>query len=456
MRINQLAQKNKTYWGGVTFAAVLYCVIMLMVVEQLADGIQAGAEREERAQVEDQAESIKARLELFIFSDIYTANSISTLLSVDPDYVLRRFDELAGNAISRGFYIRNIGLAPDNIIQRIYPLESNEKALGLNFSDYPEQLQTVNYAREQQSVFLAGPLELVQGGLGIIARFPVFSDFPNNQDYWGTVSVVIDVEPFLEASGLNKFSRQHKVSIRGVNGKGAAGALFWGDADTFENADFMQRIDLPSGSWQMAVKVGSTFDVNWWQRPMIARGIGYSIGLFILLLIATLVHSFRLARSASYSDSLTGLPNRRFAVRELQRTLKRLSANEQAAVMLMDLNGFKAVNDEHGHEAGDELLRGVALTMRAALDDDVTLARLGGDEYLAIVPDTTERKAGLIAKTLLDTIHNYYLNYHGTELHVGLSIGLAMSPKDATTASDLLKAADERMYADKKRRKTTS
>lgn len=226
MRINKIAQTNRAYWGGLTLAAVLYCMTMLLVVERLANSIQADAEREQRTIVEDQAESIKARLELFIFSDIYTANSIATLLSVDPEFVLLRFDELARNAVSRGLFIRNIGLAPNNIIQRIYPLERNEKALGLNFADYPEQLRTVNLAREQQSVFLAGPLELVQGGLGIIARFPVFSDFPNNQEYWGTVSVVIDVDPLLKASELNEFAQTHQVSIRGVDGKGADGALF--------------------------------------------------------------------------------------------------------------------------------------------------------------------------------------------------------------------------------------
>ncbi|HET8817909.1 MAG TPA: diguanylate cyclase [Pseudidiomarina sp.] len=453
MRIAELVETKRTYWSGLTLGIFLYCAGMVFVVEELSRSIIDDAERVERDAVEDQAETIKARLELFIFSDIYTANSIATLLTVDPDFVLERFDELAANAVSRGHFIRNIGLAPDNVIQRVYPLKSNEKALGLDFKQYPEQLRTIELARQQQSVFLAGPLELVQGGLGIVARFPIFSDFPENQEYWGTVSVVKNVEPLLQSSELIEFSREHRIALRGVDGRGENGDVFWGNPDIFTNPDFTQRIDLPSGSWQMAVQIGSDLTVNWWQRQSITRAIGYAIGLFILLLIATLVRSFRLARFASYNDALTGLPNRRFAVRQLHRTLNNLAAGKQFAVMLMDLNGFKAVNDLHGHEAGDELLRGVALTMRAALNDDIILTRLGGDEYLVIVPDTTDKKAGLIAKSLVDTIEHYYLNYHGTELHVGLSIGLALCPRDATTVSDLLKAADERMYANKKRRK---
>ncbi|RUO39129.1 hypothetical protein CWE22_10230 [Pseudidiomarina aestuarii] len=455
MYIAEFVETKKSYWGGALFGVLIYCAVMVFVVEELSGSIIADAERLERNDVEDEAEAIKARLELFIFSDIYTANSIATLLSVDQDFVTKRFDELAANAIRRGHFIRNIGLAPNNVIERVYPLASNERAVGLNFNDYPDQLRTVEQARQQQSVFLAGPLELVQGGMGIVARFPIFVDFPINEQYWGTVSVVINAIPLLKASELIQFSSQHQVALRGVDGRGEDGAVFWGDQEVFTEPDFTQRIELPSGTWQMAVKVGSDLTVNWWQKQSITRAVGYTIGIFILLLIIALVRSFRIARANSYIDALTGLPNRRYAIRRLNRIVHSMATGKSCAVLLMDLNGFKAVNDLHGHEAGDELLRGVALTMRAALDDKNSLARLGGDEYLVIVPDTTAKKAGLIAKSLLDTIEHYYLNYQGVELHVGLSIGLAMCPKDATTVSDLLKVADERMYADKKRRKTT-
>ncbi|NMV06081.1 CHASE domain-containing protein, partial [Vibrio parahaemolyticus] len=85
----------------------------------------------------------------------------------------------------------------------VYPLEGNEKAIGLDFRTVPNQYRTVQIAKQQKKVYVAGPLELVQGGTALIARYPIFTDIPNNEEYWGGLSVVIDYDKLIEKSDLN-------------------------------------------------------------------------------------------------------------------------------------------------------------------------------------------------------------------------------------------------------------
>ncbi|MCE0492388.1 CHASE domain-containing protein [Vibrio salinus] len=106
--------------------------------------------------------------------------------------------------------MRNISLYPNDIITHIYPEKGNEQVLGLDLRTVPGQYHTVLKARRYESVFLSSPVDLVQGGQGIIVRYPVFSDFPYKQKYWGGVSVVLDYEKLLRQSGVYSVKGAHR------------------------------------------------------------------------------------------------------------------------------------------------------------------------------------------------------------------------------------------------------
>jgi diguanylate cyclase (GGDEF)-like protein len=149
-------------------------------------------------------------------------------------------------------------------------------------------------------------------------------------------------------------------------------------------------------------------------------------------------------------DPLTALPNRNWLREALPLAMARAAAcGRMLALLYLDLDGFKAVNDRHGHAAGDELLRAAALRMRAVLKPGDQLVRLGGDEFVALIERVeSEADAANVATRLVESLRNPFELMHGRAL-VGLSIGIALYPRDAQSEDALMHAADLAMYAAK-------
>jgi diguanylate cyclase (GGDEF)-like protein len=149
-------------------------------------------------------------------------------------------------------------------------------------------------------------------------------------------------------------------------------------------------------------------------------------------------------------DSLTGLANRRHLQEQLDmhiRDARRRSAI--VALMYLDLDGFKAVNDTFGHDSGDELLVDVARRLRRALREDDVVARLGGDEFVVSLPHLhSAGDIGFVASKLIDVLHAPYALEAG-EARISASIGVAIFPRDGETPKALLVAADRALYSAK-------
>ena len=149
----------------------------------------------------------------------------------------------------------------------------------------------------------------------------------------------------------------------------------------------------------------------------------------------------------AYHDALTGLPNRRLFRDRLTVALahaRRLGAT--LAVMFLDLDRFKYVNDTLGHSLGDELLKSVAGRIKAALREEDSIARMGGDEFTVLLPELKNANhAAMVAQKLLETVAQP-MRFEDTELFITTSIGIALYPNDGDTAELLLKNADHAMY----------
>ncbi|WP_245160125.1 EAL domain-containing protein [Blastococcus sp. CT_GayMR20] len=160
------------------------------------------------------------------------------------------------------------------------------------------------------------------------------------------------------------------------------------------------------------------------------------------------VRAFNEVKEQARTDELTGLPNRRALFEEVRAVLATASAQRPAAFLLLDLDGFKEVNDSLGHHAGDHLLRQVGPRLRPALRSRDLLARLGGDEFAVLLPDAGLDEAELLAARLRELILKP-ITVEGIRLHVGVSIGVASAPVPAATVEELLRCADVAMYAAK-------
>jgi diguanylate cyclase (GGDEF)-like protein len=151
------------------------------------------------------------------------------------------------------------------------------------------------------------------------------------------------------------------------------------------------------------------------------------------------------------NDDLTGLPNRRLLADRLTHALDvARRRGHEVALLYIDLDGFKLVNDSLGHAIGDQLLRQVAERLRARVRSSDTLARLGGDEFAVVVSGENAREQGSVAALALLTMLAPAFRVEEHEITIGASIGMSVFPENGTTPMELLQQADGAMYAAKR------
>ena len=145
-------------------------------------------------------------------------------------------------------------------------------------------------------------------------------------------------------------------------------------------------------------------------------------------------------------DALTGLPNRKVFCEQLEQELKRVQRGERLAVLYLDLDYLKQVNDTLGHAAGDKLLNGVADRLRGCIRDIDVVARLSGDEF-AIIQKLLDQPfdAATLAMRIRKAIHEPF-DLDGHQVTVDISIGISIAPNNATELDELMKTADIALY----------
>ncbi|RQS62926.1 EAL domain-containing protein [Burkholderia sp. Bp8963] len=213
------------------------------------------------------------------------------------------------------------------------------------------------------------------------------------------------------------------------------------------------------GGYPLVVVVGFATDDIFagWRKRAIAIGI-VSVILDALLILLSLMFSRQLRKRLAmerrlqrlaWFDSLTGLPNREQLQMEAARILS--NANRHAstfAVLFIDLDRFKRVNDTQGHAAGDEVLSEIARRLRSQIQTEDVIGRLGGDEFLAILPDCDVLKAKQVAGRILQAVYQPIVinSKQDTRITISASIGIALSPHDGEETGILLRNADLAMY----------
>jgi diguanylate cyclase (GGDEF)-like protein len=212
------------------------------------------------------------------------------------------------------------------------------------------------------------------------------------------------------------------------------------------------------------VSVGAALSLSphWHAGKLVTEGIVLSIivlpwyTLFLSRQIALAKREMqkRAARfeSASRTDSLTGLMNRAGFLLCLQKLIEDVMRNgNRSAVMLLDLDGFKSINDTCGHNTGDDVLKSVANRLHDCVDATDKVARLGGDEFGIVVADASDlEEVERVAQSLIDSIAAVHVHGQG-ELRIGASIGICLLPDDDSLDEvSVMEIADRRMYQAKK------
>jgi len=406
----------------------------------------------ERAVLQAEAGTVRARLESELNATLSLSLGLSTFVLAKPDFSEDDLKQVAASLIRLQPAIRSVALAPGNVIRLIYPREGNEKALGLRYLDTPGQRDAVLRLMREQRPVTAGPIELAQGGIGIINRIPILLTRPDGSpQYWGLAAVAIDPIPIFERAGIGEgVENGVRYALRGRDGLGEQGAVFLGDAALFRDPDALRMdVVIPGGRWQLAALTA---------MPVVRHGAWVQVLLAVLAglagaLVTYTVSVHRRIRSMALHDNLTGLANRyQFTLRgqDLFALARRTGCH--LSLLNIDIDDFKSINDTYGHAAGDAVLVYVANSLRACCRESDLLARVGGDEFVVLLPDTP---AGPSLDALLSRLRaaiDVALPGSDDAIRLSISIGVATCSSSTPSLDTLMQKADEAMYRAKEDR----
>lgn len=245
-------QKNRE-WRRASFLPALFAFLVVitagLVLDRQADTIN---QERVRAEVLGRISVIRAKLEGHVASNVQLVRGLVSVISTEPDMNQARFEALVDNLFEADSQLRSVAAAPDLVIRMTYPLKGNEKAIGLDYRQTPNQWDAVQQVLFTGKMVLAGPVDLVQGGQGFVGRFPVYTTEDGWRKFWGVVSAVIDTDRLYKDSGLYDASvADLDISITGQDSLGRHGKLFYGES-LGGRQPVLANVTLPSGSWQIA------------------------------------------------------------------------------------------------------------------------------------------------------------------------------------------------------------
>ncbi|SDI11874.1 sensor domain-containing diguanylate cyclase [Propionivibrio dicarboxylicus] len=397
-----------------------------------------------------QASNIRSRLESQLNSLLFLSSGLSSYLVVRNQNLRQaEIHDILKALHGSNPKIRNFGIAVGYRLHYIYPLEGNESAVGLYYPDQKSQWPVIERTIREGKPVLDGPLDLVQGGRGLVFRSPIFIE----GHYWGLLSTVINAESLFAAAFEGMDNSQIDFALKRDETPTAARIAVYGDMAVFDDPGVVtQSILIPGGRW--TVGVISRQDGRLERFARLARLTIFLVSCLVAWAIySNMLNRIRLSELALY-DRLTGLANRNLLQNYAKLAFSRCERRGElgCAILFFDLDGFKSLNDTYGHDAGDTALRVTAARAKSVLRATDVIARWGGDEFIVLLEDSTPEGVEALKARLRSAIEKPIQHKH-REIGVGVSIGLAWYPAAGEDLDAILRVADARMYEDKRARK---
>lgn len=344
-----------------------------------------------------------------------------------------------------------------------------EDVLGLDMDSVPFLKTALNESLSTRNPVATHPFNLVEGNRAYVVFSPIpalASSAPGARHNELIAAMVVDATSFGKLAGLvagdgdrivihHKDTRPHDTKSQLLSLAGHA--LTATEASLFPEFSFSQSLSTLDNAFVLQV-----WHQSGW-HDLDTRILGL-MGVFCLLSSGLLVgylrayersrilqekNQQRLWHLANH-DALTGLPNRLLLIDRLSQLLP-LAKREgkRLAVMFLDLDDFKPVNDVYGHDAGDRLLKQVADRLHSVVRAGDTVSRMGGDEFVVLLADLDDQNALAAVQSKIRHALAEGISLGDQELRISASIGLAVFPDDGDTIDALLQAADKRMYSSK-------
>ncbi|MEQ8397799.1 ATP-binding protein [Thalassobaculum sp.] len=231
--------------------AAFGCLLLVLLIESMSG---LAARQSARNAAADQLNTLRVQLQQILNVDVQLIRGMAGYIRSSPGITQHEFELIAEDMLQDASdHVRNLALARDLVITHMYPLEGNQAALGLDYRKTPDQWVAVEKVIENNRTVVAGPLELKQGGLGLIARFPIRRrPGPSGERaLWGIASTVVDFEKLLIRAGYPAFEANYRMALTGRNGDPADTQVFWGDPDIRQHAPIELTVEIVNGEWKL-------------------------------------------------------------------------------------------------------------------------------------------------------------------------------------------------------------
>lgn len=568
-------------WYKRNIALSLLCIILFAFAADMQIVQVLNTEHKQRTKLNlfRQLTSIGAKLEGDLQTNLSMLSGFSAYISASPELSYKQFSQYAREIFRKEPMLHNFAAAKNLVVNYVYPLAGNEKAIGLNYRQNAAQKEMVMQVVNTGQLLVAGPVELVQGGLAFIGRAPIYTGSGIERTLWGIISAPIDADALYLQTGILASAKNLNLAIRSTDTQGQKGPVFFGEPSTFDDPEAIQTvIKVGAGTWHLAAtpsqfsnnesnitilrfilivttliicifavvrirqqkerldlqttilinqqlleSVGQVAKIGGWKLDhnlnflqwskqsslLLGKQVNYhpnsldeistlfeaqafsllnnhiekalfshepfeldielvkenetKVWLRIIVSVSMLngeplitgtmqdvtdkVLSAKIIERQATYDALTALPNRVLFNDRLINAMETAARKEnKVAVLFVDLDRFKDVNDNHGHQTGDKLLIAAAERISHCVRDYDTVSRLSGDEFGVILADINQFSDALrVSEQILKTMQHSY-DIDDNILHCHASIGIALYPDDGNDAQSLIQKADQAMY----------
>ncbi|MCT4618713.1 MAG: sensor domain-containing diguanylate cyclase [Marinisporobacter sp.] len=340
--------------------------------------------------------------------------------------------------------IRNIGIIKDTTIIWNYPREENEKAIGVDIGNIPSQRNEVLKVKDTLEGVFIGPVNLVQGDVGFIARLPIRME----GTYWGQISIVMDGDKYL--NHLQTIAKESGLNIAIFNQEEFPFKSFYGDVEIIDRNGMVLDIEILNNKWKVATEPLGGWTENVMKIKTL-KGIALLTSLMVGFFLYMIFNTRYQLNDQAMNDYLTGLHNRNFLEYYYQIIFKRAEANnELIGVFLLDINYFKKINDNYGHKIGDLVLIEFSKRLQSVGVNEKKVFRLGGDEFLILVSGCEELEDLKYVERKIRAEAVFRFKHENIAIEIMPSMGLATYPNDGQTLDEIMHIADSRMYEEKR------
>ena len=352
------------------------------------------------------------------------------------------FSKIAENLMS--YSIQSVQLAPNGVVTEIYPEEGNEAGkIDLLNDSYRGEIS--NYAKDHNTIITQGPVELKQGGSGLVVRNPIYLEDENGQEYfWGFTIAVLRVPEVFEDStnALSKFKYNYRLLRE-------ASVLDKKHVVVDANCDKMIRpatynLTVGKEKWKLEIMPRAGWGNSKTLYLIFFGGLSLVLLLTGLTIVLFLLDERRVElKELAHKDGLTKLYNR-YGFDEMAEKMIKKDPEAYYVAALLDVDDFKLINDMYGHAYGDKALISLAENMQKLFPSSALLGRNGGDEFCILLPNCTmeEIKEALIEFTKTPKT----FSYKGQTYSFCISLGYAEYPNNAIERSQLMRCADAALY----------